>query len=114
MYDTDKLTLSSKLQRLSSGKTHHHTTVGLYAVSTQVSLGGCMWHTIASRKMQAKAGPDPESAVHASKCFSSRKEQRPMEEKILSRIARSSSVMGELLHRTVIPSRICDSQKSGN
>lgn len=50
---------------------------------------------IASRKIHANAGPLPLSAVHASKCFSSRKRQRPMEEKMVRIMRRSSSAVGE-------------------
>lgn len=63
---------------------------------------------IASRKIHANAGPEPESAVHASKCFSSRKRQRPMEEKMLRMILRSRSPSldsGSVL-TTVMPSLI--------
>lgn len=63
---------------------------------------------IASKNIHAKAGPDPESAVHASKFFSSRKRQRPIDENIFKMIERSSSASsdnGRLL-TTVIPSRI--------
>lgn len=64
---------------------------------------------MASRNMHANAGPEPESAVHASKCFSSKNRQRPMDEKILRIIDRSTSVLGEIgsVETTVIPSRIC-------
>lgn len=63
---------------------------------------------MASRKMHAKAGPEPESAVHASKCFSSRKRQRPIEEKMLRMMERSSSESsdGGSVLTTVMPSRI--------
>jgi hypothetical protein len=59
---------------------------------------------IASRNMHAKAGPDPDNAVHASKCFSSRNRHRPIEEKICDTICLGSE--GGRLETTVIPSRI--------
>jgi hypothetical protein len=64
---------------------------------------------MASKNIHAKAGPDPESAVHASKCFSSRNLQRPIEEKIFRIIALSTSESGDggIVDTTVIPSRIC-------
>lgn len=68
---------------------------------------------IASKKMQANAGPDPDNAVQASKCFSSRNRHRPMEEKILrirSRSSSSESEGGRVL-TTVIPSRIWNRHK---
>jgi hypothetical protein len=58
----------------------------------------------ASRNTHANAGPDPESAVHASKCFSSRKRTRPTELNTASRIDRSAGRASEI---TVMPSRIC-------
>jgi hypothetical protein len=63
---------------------------------------------IASKNMHANAGPDPESAVHASKFFSSRKRQRPIDENIFRMIDRSSSASSDIgkLLTTVIPSRI--------
>lgn len=70
--------------------------------------------TIASRKTHANAGPDPASAVHASKCFSGRKRHLPTEEKIERTIdesmAGASAGSGE---RMVIPSRIY-SAEGGN
>lgn len=63
---------------------------------------------IASKKIQAKAGPDPERAVQASKCFSSKKRHLPMDEKILRMMDRSRSIevdWGKVL-TTVMPSRI--------
>ena len=64
---------------------------------------------IASKKMHTNAGPEPDKAVQASKCFSSRKRHRPMEENILRIIARSFSISidGVNVVTTVIPSRIC-------
>lgn len=65
---------------------------------------------IASRTRQAKAGPDPERAVQASKCFSSKNLHLPiglnMDVKILrSRLAMLDPVAGGV--HTVMPSRIC-------
>jgi len=60
--------------------------------------------------MQAKAGPDPDSAVQASKCLSSRKRQRPIEEKIFRMISLfnpSALSAGGRFETTVMPSRIC-------
>ena len=64
---------------------------------------------IASRNMQAKAGPDPDRAVQASKCFSSRKRQRPIEENIFRIISlfNPSASEGGRFETTVMPSRIC-------
>ena len=63
---------------------------------------------MASRNMQAKAGPDPDRAVQASKCLSSRKRQRPIEENIFRMISlfRLSMSEGGRFETTVIPSRI--------
>lgn len=64
---------------------------------------------IASKKTQAKAGPEPASAVHASKCFSSRNRALPTAVKMERRICRSSSADGDEAGRgvrTVMPSRI--------
>ena len=63
---------------------------------------------MASKKIHAKAGPEPERAVHASKCFSSRKRHLPMDEKILRMMDRSSSIEGDWgkVLMTVMPSRI--------
>jgi hypothetical protein len=84
----------------------------LWAASSKASALGKPIITppsaIASKNIHANAGPDPDSAVHASKCFSSRNRQRPMEEKILRIMERSSSMEvdnGKVL-TTVIPSRI--------
>lgn len=71
---------------------------------------------MASRKMQANAGPEPDKAVQASKCFSSRKRQRPIDENMLRMMDRwsSDSSEGERLLTTVMPSRIWKrSQPSG-
>ena len=64
---------------------------------------------IASSTTHANAGPEPESAVHASKCFSSKKRHRPIVEKICRMIERSSSCVSEggRVETTVMPSRIC-------
>ena len=64
---------------------------------------------IASRNMQAKAGPDPDRAVQASKCFSSRKRHRPIEENIFRMISlfNPSASEGGRFETTVMPSRIC-------
>jgi hypothetical protein len=64
---------------------------------------------IASRNIQAKAGPHPDSAVHASNCLSSRNRQRPIEEKICKVISlfRPSESEGGRVETTVMPSRIC-------
>jgi hypothetical protein len=64
---------------------------------------------IASRNMQAKAGPDPDRAVQASKCLSSRKRQRPIEENIFRMISlfNPSASEGGRFETTVMPSRIC-------
>ena len=66
---------------------------------------------IASRNMQAKAGPHPDNAVHALNCLSSRKRQRPIEENICKTISlfRSSESEGGNIETTVMPSRICRS-----
>jgi hypothetical protein len=63
---------------------------------------------IASRNMQAKAGPDPDNAVHASKCLSSRKRQRPIDENIWRMISLLCPCMsdGGRFETTVMPSRI--------
>lgn len=64
---------------------------------------------IASSTRHAKAGPEPDKAVHASKCFSSRKRHRPMGLKSEVRIFRSSAgceEVGDGGVTTVIPSRI--------
>lgn len=63
---------------------------------------------IASRNIHAKAGPHPDNAVHASKCLSSRKRQRPIEEKICLTITLefTSESEGGRFETTVIPSRI--------
>jgi hypothetical protein len=63
---------------------------------------------IASRNMQAKAGPDPDRAVQASKCLSSRKRQRPIEENIFRMISlfNPSASEGGRFETTVMPSRI--------
>jgi hypothetical protein len=63
---------------------------------------------IASRKTQAKAGPEPARAVQASKCFSGRKRQRPTEEKRERRMDESRGGAEEGRgERMVMPSRIC-------
>ena len=63
---------------------------------------------IASRKMHAKAGPEPDRAVQASKCFSSRNRHRPIDENIFKIRARSLSSRSEggRFETTVMPSRI--------
>ncbi len=63
---------------------------------------------MASRNMHAKAGPDPDNAVHASKCLSSRNRQRPIEEKICLTICVlcPSDSEGGRVEMTVMPSRI--------
>lgn len=66
---------------------------------------------IASRKIQAKAGPDPDRAVQASKCFSGRNRQRPIEQKIFKIIDESNSFsssceLEDRVETTVMPSRI--------
>ena len=65
--------------------------------------------TIASRNMHAKAGPHPDSAVDASKWRSSRRRQRPIEEKICRTIClfSPSEADGGRVEITVMPSRIC-------
>lgn len=63
---------------------------------------------IASRNMAANAGPDPPNAVHASKCFSSRNLQRPIDEKMLRIMDRSRGWFSSSVDTIVIPSRICN------
>lgn len=88
------------------------TVYVLCAASSSASARGSPIITppsaIASRKMHANAGPEPESAVHASKCFSSRKRHRPMDENMLRMMDRSSSDSseGDRELTTVMPSRI--------
>lgn len=69
---------------------------------------------IASKNIQANAGPEPESAVHASKCFSSRNRHRPMEENMLRIICRSRSTVDDsgIEFTTVMPSLICSARRS--
>jgi hypothetical protein len=64
---------------------------------------------IASRNIHAKAGPDPDNAVHASKCLSSIKRQRPIEENICRMISLFCPWLsdGGRVETTVMPSRIC-------
>lgn len=84
----------------------------LWAASSKASVLGNPIITppsaIASRKMHANAGPEPARAVHASKCFSSRKRHRPMEENIFRIMALSVSSCGDggRVDTTVMPSRI--------
>lgn len=72
---------------------------------------------IASRTKQANAGPLPLNAVHASKCFSSRKRCRPMGLKSCVRMLRSMVAFwedGEGGVMMVIPSRICAAGETGD
>lgn len=65
---------------------------------------------IASSTNRANAGPEPQTAVHASKCFSSRKRHRPIGWKRDKAIDRSRFAIGAdvgIVERTVMPSLIC-------
>lgn len=66
---------------------------------------------MASKINATNAGPDPATAVQASKCFSSKKRHRPHEVKMARMSARDKgSATGVTM---VIPSRIC-SQHGAN
>ena len=85
----------------------------LWAASSKASILGNPIITppsaIASKKVHTNAGPEPAKAVHASKCFSSRKRHRPMDENMLRMMLLSVSWYGEggRFDMTVMPSRIC-------
>ena len=84
----------------------------LWAASSKASILGNPIITppsaIASKKVHTNAGPEPAKAVHASKCFSSRKRHRPMDENMLRMMLLSVSWCGEggRFDMTVMPSRI--------
>jgi hypothetical protein len=113
-----KLSNRPHQHRKRNRKTAYHS---LCAASSNASALGNPIITppsaIASRNTHANAGPEPERAVHASKCFSSRNLQRPIEEKMVCMMDCSSSAdaweedgrdcKGDM---TVMPSRIYDKQ----
>src|SRR4051812_18290822 len=62
---------------------------------------------MASSTKATNAGPDPASAVHASKCFSSMKRHLPHDEKMPRSISLCKGCEEGMVETTVIHFRIC-------